>query len=155
MISPMMFFSSLVLCSSKPGVTNLFAIPGHFVSCHWVSGPHNFVVILWNLLKRKKLEAGEAKFTTAGLVLNASRAACSSPPVRSLSIFVFCSAATNKNYVFVHVKYSTFALRVNKQRFRPIITVTTPLPPNRVITRFTEASRKVQRRVQPGNLKQM
>jgi len=30
---------------SKPGVTNLFAIAGHFVSYRWVSGPHNFLVI--------------------------------------------------------------------------------------------------------------
>jgi len=29
----------------RPGVTNLFAIAGHFVSYRWVSGPHNFVVI--------------------------------------------------------------------------------------------------------------
>jgi len=36
----------------RPGVTNLFAIAGHFVS---YSGPHNFLVILWNLLKTKKL----------------------------------------------------------------------------------------------------
>jgi len=38
-----------------PGVTNLFAIAGHFVSYRWVSGPHNFLVILWNLLKTKKI----------------------------------------------------------------------------------------------------
>jgi len=29
----------------RPGVTNLFAIAGHFVSYRWVSGPHNFLVI--------------------------------------------------------------------------------------------------------------
>jgi len=38
----------------RSGVTNLFAIAGHFVSYRWVSGPHNFLVILWNLLKTKK-----------------------------------------------------------------------------------------------------
>ena len=40
---------------SSAGVTNLFAIAGHFVSYHWVSGPHNFLVILWNLFKTKKI----------------------------------------------------------------------------------------------------
>jgi len=30
----------------RPGVTNLFAIAGRFVSYRWVSGPHNFLVIL-------------------------------------------------------------------------------------------------------------
>jgi len=40
--------------SSRPGVTNLFAIAGHFVSYCWVSGPRKFLVILWNLLKMKK-----------------------------------------------------------------------------------------------------
>jgi len=39
---------------SKAGVTKLIAIAGHFVSYRWVSGPHNFLVILWNLLKMKK-----------------------------------------------------------------------------------------------------
>jgi len=38
----------------KAGVTNLFAIAGHFVSYRWVTGPHNFSVTLWNLLKTKK-----------------------------------------------------------------------------------------------------
>jgi len=33
---------------SRTGVTNLFAIAGLFVSYRWVSGPHNFLVILWN-----------------------------------------------------------------------------------------------------------
>ena len=37
----------------RPGVTNLFAIGGHFVSYRWVSGTHYFLVILWNLLKKK------------------------------------------------------------------------------------------------------
>jgi len=36
-----------------PGVKNLFAIAGHFVSYRCISGPHKFLVILWNLLKRK------------------------------------------------------------------------------------------------------
>ena len=35
-------------------MTKLFAIAGHFVSYRWVSGLHNFLVILWNLLKTKK-----------------------------------------------------------------------------------------------------
>jgi len=39
---------------SKTGVTNLFAIAGRFVSYRWVSGPHNFFVLLWNLLKTRK-----------------------------------------------------------------------------------------------------
>ena len=34
----------------RSGVTNLFAIAGHFVSYRWEIGPHNFLVILWNLL---------------------------------------------------------------------------------------------------------
>jgi len=37
------------------GVKNLFAIAGHFVSYRWVSGRHKFLVILWNLLKAKKI----------------------------------------------------------------------------------------------------
>jgi len=37
------------------GVTNLFAIAGHFFSYRWVSRLHNFLVILWNLLKMKKI----------------------------------------------------------------------------------------------------
>ena len=41
--------------SSRPGVTNLFAITAHFVTYRWVSGPHNFLVILWNLLKTNKI----------------------------------------------------------------------------------------------------
>ena len=43
-----------LLIYSRAGATNLFAIAGHFVSYCWVSGPHNFLVILWNLLKTKK-----------------------------------------------------------------------------------------------------
>jgi len=39
-----------LLAVSKPGVTNLFAIAGQFVSYRWVIGLHNFLVILWNLL---------------------------------------------------------------------------------------------------------
>ena len=39
----------------RPRVKNLFAIAGHFVSYRWVSGPRNFLVILWNLLKSKKI----------------------------------------------------------------------------------------------------
>ena len=31
-------------------MTNLFAITGHFVSYRWVIGPHNFLVMLRNLL---------------------------------------------------------------------------------------------------------
>jgi len=31
-----------------------FGFAGHFVSYRWVSGPHNVLVILWNLLKTKK-----------------------------------------------------------------------------------------------------
>jgi len=38
----------------RAGVTNLFVFAGHFVSYHWGSGSHNFLVILWNLLKTKK-----------------------------------------------------------------------------------------------------
>jgi len=49
------FFEWKMRRPSKPGVTNLFAIACHFVSYCWVSGPHNFLVILWNLLKTKKL----------------------------------------------------------------------------------------------------
>jgi len=41
-------------CDTKAGVTNLFAIAGYFVSYRWVSGPHKFLVILWNVLKTKK-----------------------------------------------------------------------------------------------------
>jgi len=39
-------YSENRMSSTKPGVTNLFAIAGHFVSYRWVSGPHNFLVIL-------------------------------------------------------------------------------------------------------------
>jgi len=31
--------------ASRTGVTNLFAVAGHFVSYRRVSGPHNFLVI--------------------------------------------------------------------------------------------------------------
>ena len=41
--------------ASSAGMTNLFATVGHFVSYCWVSGPHNFLVILWNLLKTKQI----------------------------------------------------------------------------------------------------
>jgi len=41
--------------TARSGVTNLLAIAGHFVSYHWVSGPHNFLVILLNLLKTKQI----------------------------------------------------------------------------------------------------
>jgi len=34
-----------ILFLFNTGVTNLFAIGGHFVSYRWVSGPHNFLVI--------------------------------------------------------------------------------------------------------------
>ena len=61
--------------SSTAGVTNLFAIAGHFVSYRWLSGPHNFLVILRNLLKTKKIvhqqkqttNESNKKFKTAGL----------------------------------------------------------------------------------------
>ena len=59
-------------------MTNLFAIAGHFVSYRWVSGPHNFLVILWNLLKTKKLfinRSGSKKVQDCWSRLNASRAA--------------------------------------------------------------------------------
>ena len=47
----------LLLYQSIAGVTNLFAIAGHFVTYRWASGLHNFLIIhlLWNLLKTKKL----------------------------------------------------------------------------------------------------
>jgi len=38
------------IADSRSGVTNLFAVVGRFVSYRWVIGPHNFLVILWNLL---------------------------------------------------------------------------------------------------------
>jgi len=45
----------LILHLFKPGVTNLLDIAGHFVSYRCVSGPHNFLVMLWNLLNTKKV----------------------------------------------------------------------------------------------------
>jgi len=72
----------------KAGETNLFAIAGHFVSYCWVSGAHNFLVILWNLLKTKKLvhQQKQTKVITAGLAWMLRGpykillwAACSSP----------------------------------------------------------------------------
>jgi len=53
----------------------LFADAGHFVSYHWVSGPHNILVILRNLLKTKKIvhqqkqktNESNKKFKTADL----------------------------------------------------------------------------------------
>ena len=86
--------------SSTAGVTNLFAIAGHFVSYRWVSRPLNFLIILRSLLKTKKIvhqqkqitNESNKKFKTAGLawmlrgpheiLLRATcspRAACSSP----------------------------------------------------------------------------
>jgi len=53
-------------------VTNLFAIAGHFVRYRGVSGPHNFLVILWN---RKKLFINRNKQQDCWSRLNASRAA--------------------------------------------------------------------------------
>ena len=47
--------SENVIVLSKPGVTNLFAIADHFVSYCWVSGLHNSLVILWNLLNMKNI----------------------------------------------------------------------------------------------------
>ena len=47
----------------RTGVTNLFAIACHFVSYCWVIGPHNFLVILWNLLVQdcwSRLNASQA-----------------------------------------------------------------------------------------------
>jgi len=60
---------------SNAGMTNLFAIAGHFVSYRWVSGPHNFLVILWYLFKNEKIvhqqkqttNESNKKFKTAGL----------------------------------------------------------------------------------------
>jgi len=64
---------------STPGVTNLFAIAGHFVSYRWVSGPHNFLAILWNLLKTKKIVLQQKQTTNESnncwSRLNVSRAA--------------------------------------------------------------------------------
>jgi len=62
--------------TSRSGVTNLFAIAGHFVSYRWVSGPDNSLVILWNLLKneKKRLEASK-KVQDCWSRLNTSRAA--------------------------------------------------------------------------------
>jgi len=67
---------------TSPGLTNLFAIAGHFVSYRWVTGPHNFLVMLWNLLKTKKLfinknkiRSGSKKVQDCWSRLNASRAA--------------------------------------------------------------------------------
>jgi len=92
----------------QPGVTNLFAIVGHFVSYRWVSGPHNFVVILWNLLKRKKLfinRSKSKKFQDCWSHLNASRAARNSVVGR-----MFVTSALNNARVFVpHTKNSTLA----------------------------------------------
>jgi len=87
----------------QPGVTNLFASAGHFVSYRWVSGPHNFLVILWNLLKRKKLfinRSGSKKFQDCWSHLNASRAARNSIVGR-----MFITSALNNARVFVpHTK---------------------------------------------------
>jgi len=55
-------------------VTKLFAIAGHFVSYRWLSGPHNFLVILRNLLKTKK-RSGSKKVQDCWSRLNTSRAA--------------------------------------------------------------------------------
>jgi len=60
---------------SRVGVMKLFAVAGHFVSYRWVSGLHNFFVILRNLLKTKKIVHQQKqttneinkKFKTAGL----------------------------------------------------------------------------------------
>jgi len=66
-------------CVSVAGVTNLFAIVGHFVSYCWVSGPHNFLVILWNLLKTKTIVHQQKQTTNESnncwSRLNASRGA--------------------------------------------------------------------------------
>jgi len=70
----------------ETGVTNLYAIAGHFVSYRWVIGPHNFLVILWNLLVQdcwSRLNAKvqhcwsrlNAKVQDCWSRLNASRAA--------------------------------------------------------------------------------
>ena len=73
---------------TRSGVRNLFAIAGHFVSCRWVSGPHNCLVILRNLSKAKKktCPSTETNNKTAGLAWMLRgpheillRAACSSP----------------------------------------------------------------------------
>ena len=56
----------------------LFAIAGHFVSYRWVSGPHNFLVILWNLLMTKKIVQQKQTTNESNknpCELNASRAA--------------------------------------------------------------------------------
>jgi len=42
---------------------NLFAIADHFVSYRWVIGPHNFFVIVWNLLKTKKIVCQQKQTT--------------------------------------------------------------------------------------------
>jgi len=67
---------------SKTGVTNLLVIVGHFVSYRWVSGPHNFLVILLNLSKTRKIvlriakiRSGSKKVQDCWSHLNASRAA--------------------------------------------------------------------------------
>ena len=79
------------------GVTNLFAIAGHFVSYRWVSGPHNFLVILWNLLKtnknvQQKQTTNETNKKTFVWMLRGPHeillwAACS-PPLRCANVYL-------------------------------------------------------------------
>ena len=37
----------------RPGVTNWFAVAGHFVNYNWSNGPHNILFIQWKLLITK------------------------------------------------------------------------------------------------------
>ena len=76
----------------RPGVTNLFTIAGHFVSYRWVSEPHNFLVILWNLLKTKKMFINRNKQAFKSR-LNASRAARNSFAGRMFVTYsqIFCT----------------------------------------------------------------
>jgi len=74
-IYPLSFYSGSSVCPATAGVTNLFAIAGHFVSKCWVIRPHNFLVILWNPLVQDCWSRLNAKVQDCWSRLNTSRAA--------------------------------------------------------------------------------
>ena len=131
-----LFVTSVDSSTSTAGVTNLFAIAGHFVSYLWVSGPHNFLVILWNLLKTKKIvhqqkqtNAGRTKFfcgphvrhpcstATNGAALISFISYLITSPVASIkSFWIMLEKPENSKCIYskCQANLSSFAARVRK-----------------------------------------
>jgi len=93
----------------RSGVTNLLAIAGHFASCRWVIGPHNFLVIPWNLLVQDCWSLLNAKLQDCWSRLNPLRATQNFFALRTRQAgLMFVTPVLDKNSCFSCLSYSFY-----------------------------------------------